>query len=100
VTPHVPVLDRTAQTSGLFTRERFTYLEMEDAWRCPAGHLLHRAGLDRSTGMQKYLARTTDCQACPLKDQCTTGQRRGISVSIHEPARKAVQALASTTAYV
>ncbi len=100
VTPHVPVLDRTAQTSGLFTRERFTYLEVEDVWRCPAGHMLHRAGLDRSTGMQKYLARMTDCQACPLKPQCTTGQRRGISVSVYEPARKAVQVLAGTTAYV
>jgi len=60
VTPHVPVLDRTAQTNGLFTRERFTYLEVEDAWRCPAAPMLHRAGLDRSTGMQKYSARTTD----------------------------------------
>jgi hypothetical protein len=81
VIPHVPVLDRTAQTDGMFTRERFTYLEAEDAWRCPAGHMLHRAWLERNTGMQKYLARAADCQACPLKAQCTTGKARGISVS-------------------
>ena len=30
----------------------------------------------------------------------TTGKARGINVSIHEPARKAAQALAGTTAYV
>lgn len=33
-----------------------------------------------------------------LKPQCTTGKARGINVSIHEPARKAAQALAGTTA--
>ncbi len=47
VAPHIPVLDRTAQTEGMFTRERFTYEEAEDGWRCPSGHLLRRAGLER-----------------------------------------------------
>ena len=100
VTPHVPVLDRTAQTDGMFTRESFTYIEVEDAWRCPSGHMLRPAALDRRTGMRKFLARAGDCRTCALKPQCTTGKARGISVSIHEPARKAAQALAGTTAYV
>jgi len=39
VDPHVPVLDRTAQTDGMFTRESFTYIETEDVWRCPSGHI-------------------------------------------------------------
>jgi len=100
VDPHVPVLDRTAQTDGMFTRESFTHIEAEDAWRCPSGHMLRPAALDRRTGMRKYLARAGDCRTCALKPQCTTGKARGISVSIHEPARKAAQALAGTTAYV
>jgi len=99
VEPHVPVLDRTAQTDGMFTRESFTYLEAKDAWRCPSGHMLRAAALDRSTGMKKYLARAGDCRTCALKPQCTTGKARGLSVSIHEPARKAAQAFAGTTAY-
>ena len=37
VDPHIPVLDRTAQTDGMFTRASFTYVETEDAWRCPSG---------------------------------------------------------------
>jgi len=100
VDPHIPVLDRTAQTDGMFTRESFTYMEAEDAWRCPSGHTLRLAGFERSRGMQKYTARAADCGACALKARCTTGKARGINVSIHEPARKAAQALAGTTAYV
>ncbi len=100
VDPHVPVLDRTAQTNGMFTRESFTYIEAEDAWHCPSGHTLRLAGFKRSRGMREYSARAADCGACALKAQCTTGKARGINVSIHEPARKAAQALAGTTAYV
>lgn len=96
---HIPVLDRTAQTEGMFTREHFTYVEAEDAWRCPSGSMLRSATLDRSTGMQKYLARAADCRACALKLQCTTGKARGVSVSVHEPARQAAKALADTDAY-
>ena len=97
--PHIPVLDRTAQTEGMFTRERFAYEGAEDGWRCPSGHLLRRAGWERSTGMQKYLARAADCGACALKPQCTKGKARTLSVSIHEPAREAAQALAGTDAH-
>ncbi len=100
VDPHIPVLDRTAQTEGMFTRESFTYLEAEDAWYCPSGHTLRLAGFERSRGIQKYSARAVDCGACALKPRRTTGKARGPNVSIHEPARKAVQALAGTTAYV
>jgi len=100
VDPHIPVLDRTAQTDGMFTRESFTYMEAEDAWRCPSGHTLRLAGFERSRGIQKYSARAADCGTCALKLQCTTGKARGLNVSIHEPARKAAQALAGTTAYV
>ena len=49
--------------------------------------------------MKKYLARAADCRTCALKPQCTPGKARGVSVSIHEPARKVAQALANTTAY-
>ena len=100
VTPYVPVLDRTAQTDGMFTRESFTYVEAEDAWRCPSGHTLRLAGFERGRGIQKYSAQAADCGACALKPQCTLGKARGLNVSIHEPARKVAQALAGTTAYV
>jgi hypothetical protein len=99
VDPHISVLDCTAQMDGMFTRERFTYVEGEDAWRCPSGHMLRRAGLERSRGMQRYSARAGDCGACALKPQCRIGKARGLSISVHEPAREAAQALAGTDAY-
>ena len=49
--------------------------------------------------MQEYLARAADCGACAVKPQCTKGKARTLSVSIHEPAREAAQALADTDAY-
>ena len=99
VSPHIPVLDRTARTDGMFTRERFAYVEAEDAWRCPAGHTLGFAGLERGTGMKRYSARAADCQACALEPECTPGEARGLDVSVHEPAREAARALAGTDAY-
>ena len=99
VDPHIPVLDRTAQTDGMFTRASFTYVEAEDAWRCPSGHTLRYTGLDRSAGIRRYAARPADCGACVLKPQCTAGKVRGVSVSIHEAARQAAKALVDTDAY-
>ena len=99
VAPHIPVLDRTHQTDGMFTRERFAYVEDEDAWRCPSGHMLSFAGLERGKEVKRYSARAVDCQACALKPQCTIGKARGINVSVHEPAREAAQVLAGTDAY-
>ncbi len=97
--PHIPVLDRTAQTDGMFTRESFTYEEVDDVWRCPADHDLIYRGLERKTGMKRYSARPADCRRCPLKGQCTSGAARTLSVSIHEPARQEAKALAETEAF-
>ena len=97
--PHIPVLDRTHQTDGMFTRERFAYVEAENVWHCPSGHTLRYAGLDRSPGMRRYTARPADCGACVLKPQCTTGKARTLGISIHEPARQAAKALMDTDAY-
>ncbi len=97
--PHIPVLDRTAQTDGMFTRESFTYEEANDAWRCPAGHGLAYRRLERRTGMKQYSARPADCRRCPLKGQCTSGAARTLSISIHEQARQEAKALADTEAF-
>ncbi len=99
VDPHIPVLDRTMQTEGMFTRADFTYVETEDAWRCPSGHTLRRVGMDHVAGMVRYSARPADCGACAAKPQCTSGKKRGINVSKHEPARQIADALAETDAY-
>jgi len=97
--PHIPVLDRTAQTDGMFTRESFNYEEADDVWRCPADHDLVYRGLERKTGMKRYSARPADCRRCPLKAQCTSGAARTLSISIHEPARQEAKALAETEAF-
>ena len=99
VSPHIPVPDRAARTDGMLTRERFAHVEAGDAWRCPAGHTLGFAGLERGAGMKRYSARAADCRACALEPECTPGEARGLDVSVHEPAREAARALAGTDAY-
>ncbi len=47
MTPYIPALDRKQQTNGFYTQRDFTHLPDENAYRCPAGPLLHPIGLSR-----------------------------------------------------
>jgi hypothetical protein len=71
IEPHIPVLDRSAQTNGVFTRNDFTFDRANNAFICPGGKDL-RLTLERNNGVLIYRARSRDCAHCPLKLQCTT----------------------------
>ena len=65
-----------------FTIERFTYVEQEDVFICPAGKQLTYAG--RYAGKKqrrKYRASILDCRECTLKDRCTKALQRSLNVS-------------------
>jgi hypothetical protein len=51
------------------------------------------------TGEVNTLAKRSDCAACPLKRQCTTGVERRLSRDVHQDARDYTQALMQTEAY-
>jgi transposase len=98
IEPHVPVLDRSAQTNGVFTRNEFTFDRANNAYTCPGGKQLPFT-LDRGNGVLVYRARTADCAACPLKPQCTKAPSRVLSVNAHEDVRQHVASLAKTEAF-
>jgi transposase len=98
IEPHIPVLDRAAQTNGVFTRDHFTFDRDRNVFVCPGGKDL-RFTLDRGNGVLIYRARSRDCAGCPLKPQCTTAPQRSLSVSAHEDVRQHVAALAATEAF-
>ena len=98
IEPHIPVLDRSAQTNGVFTRNEFTFDRANNAFICPGGRSL-RLAHERDNGMLIYRARSPDCAGCSLKAQCTTSAYRSLSVNAHEDVRQHVAGLAGTEAF-
>lgn len=96
ITPHIPVLDRSSQTGGVFTRNEFSYDRNADIYVCPTGKALHRATIRSDNGVVIYHAREADCAGCALKAQCTKAGYRSLSVNAYEEARQQVAAIAKT----
>jgi transposase len=90
--PHIPVLERSGQTRGKFTRAAFRYEAEQDRYICPTGKALEFHGTDARSGVLQYAARPVDCLACGLKPDCTKAQRRTIVRSEHEEVRDLVRA--------
>ena len=99
ITPYVPVIDRTRQRDGFFTRDAFRYDTQVDAYHCPADKLLTYRGTVRASQVRRYRSLATDCAACPLKPRCTTARQRAVTRLVDEDARDQVRALAGTEAY-
>lgn len=76
-----PPKPRTYTKDRYFTVEKFAYDEAADEFTCPAGKHLQYLRTEPTRGKRTYRARRTDCRDCPLKSQCTTGERRHIKVS-------------------
>lgn len=71
-----------------FSRDRFSYDDESDSWRCPAGATL---GLYKTSHTQKKKEyRTGACDTCALKPQCTKAPRRVIVRDFYEDARQAM----------
>ncbi len=79
------------KTPALFSKDRFTWQGDLDAYTCPAGQLLKRSGRHKrecSGGREvvewTYRGDAQPCQACPLRQQCTTSKKSGRSVQRSE----------------
>jgi hypothetical protein len=73
-----------AKSDGRFGKQDFVYLPKEDAYRCPAGEQLPYRFTNEEDGKRLRRYRTTACQDCSLKSQCTTGPERRIPRWEHE----------------
>jgi hypothetical protein len=51
---------------------RFTYHPAFDVYQCPQGQLLVRDCIIYATEVVRYQAEAATCNACPVKDACTT----------------------------
>lgn len=98
-TPHIPVMERSEQAKGKFPRAAFTYDREQDRYICPAGKRLGHGGFDQRTKAHIYVARASDCQACPLRSQCTSGRLRRVTHSADEDARDLARAEMQTELY-
>ena len=68
IDPHIPVWDQsTVAPDGKFTRADFVYDKAHDLYTCPGGRELKTSGTAHDGTTIKYIAKRSDCTACPLK---------------------------------
>jgi hypothetical protein len=99
IAPHIPVWDKSQQTNGRFRRDDFSYDNERDVYICPGGKLLSSTGNVDQGRVLYYRASKSDCSACSLKPQCTTGSVRKVTRDVDEELRDRVRALANTEAF-
>ena len=93
-------LPEQGKRTSLFTIEDFLYDAERDLYVCPAGETLHRQGHDRRGGYVRYAVRTTACQRCPLKSQCTNSPKgRWVSRGLEEEYIERARAYRDTEPY-
>lgn len=72
---HMPDLKRSQERAGkrhgLFSSSAFVFDSKSDTYLCPAGKRLRLKSRRLAKQRLDYSARKSDCDACPLKPQCT-----------------------------
>ena len=100
IDPHIPVWDQSkVAPDGRFTRADFVYDKARDLYSCPGGKELKTSGTAHDGTTIKYIAKRSDCAACPLKPRCTTGLERRVQRDVNQQARDDTQSLMETEAY-
>lgn len=82
--PAVPVPKPTNPRGDFYAADGFIYDRASDSYRCPAGRRLLRHGINERD--EAYCYRAEDCSGCPLKQNCTTAERRFVYRSMHHDA--------------
>lgn len=76
---YIPQQDSGAERQGRFGQDQFTYDAETDSYICPNG-----ARLRRQASQSRYRASNRDCGPCPLREQCTTGKARILTIHPYE----------------
>jgi transposase len=96
---YIPSADLT-QRRPVFSPDHFQYDAARDVYICPAGKELAFSRWQTTETSRRYRARPSDCNACPLKAQCTTGkQGRSLCRDVDEVILDRVRAYRLTAAY-
>jgi hypothetical protein len=74
---------RTAVNTDRWHSGAFTYHEDHDAWLCPQDQWLWPQSFDPENRVMRYRASPAVCNACPVRDSCTTsGHGREVSRNV------------------
>jgi transposase len=84
IIPAAPAPKPTNPRGDFFGPDAFVYDAASDSYRCPAGRRLLRNGSNERDEAQRY--RAENCGDCPLKQSCTTAERRYVYRSMHYEA--------------
>jgi hypothetical protein len=87
VTPHIPVRDYQ-HVSGLLPRAAFTFDSERNVFICPQGKILKYRTARHKEKIHMYRATAGDCKMCSIRQQCTRGPKRTLSVPSMKPSGK------------
>lgn len=88
------------KSSSYYHNAAFTYDGERNLYRCPQGQTLRLEWIDEAGERTIYRARAASCNACPVKNECTTSkQGRMISRSHHAEYLDRVRGYRGTAAY-
>jgi transposase len=65
---------RQVTSHGKFPKTAFTYDAEADTYTCPHGQRLSHRGTNRKQGERHYRPDRGTCDACPLRESCTTSK--------------------------
>lgn len=83
-TTAVPANRSRNPDANKYQKSDFEYLPEQDAYRCPAGELLHYT--TKQTKTQLHLYSRAGCSDCPMQAQCTQADKRWLSRHFNERA--------------
>lgn len=77
----IPVLDHSNDKGDKYHLCDFVYQTGDDTFICPAGKTLRMICTQPAKKRKTYAIKQSDCAQCRLKDRCTSGNRRTLTVS-------------------
>jgi hypothetical protein len=80
------------KAKGRYGKQDFRYVEADDVYICPADERLTYRFTNEENGLVLRRYWTKACQACAIRDKCTTGKERRITRWEHEHLLEEVQA--------
>ena len=97
ITAYIPI--HTKQENSMVAKGDFVY--HGDHLVCPQGKVLRRSAFQQRTGTYQYVARTRDCQSCPIKNTCLPPRqrRRFFTLTMYHPVYLRARERNRTAAY-
>jgi hypothetical protein len=98
ITAYLPVPQSgAAKRRRLFEAEQFIYDQQRDLFVCPQGEELTFRGMEKGSNKKEYrIYRTSACQGCSLRAQCTTSRlgrklRRWVNEAVLERLKERIR---------